>query len=129
MLGRRFGRQLELGRRDAAVLSAGAGTDVLVDRSQVSVALLDVEPMGEEYVHGMCHAIEDPTFDATVAIQRLYGSAPLAIRVAHLLAADYPDGHFLGWTPGQAAPLAPNDVAWRLDAGGESWASGRGLDG
>jgi hypothetical protein len=28
-------------------------------------ALLDVEPMGEEYVHGMCHAIEDPTFDAT----------------------------------------------------------------
>ncbi|MBL7488542.1 hypothetical protein I6A60_21600 [Frankia sp. AgB1.9] len=28
-------------------------------------ALLDVEPMGEEFVHGMCHTIEDPTFDAT----------------------------------------------------------------
>jgi hypothetical protein len=28
-------------------------------------ALADVEPMGEEFVHGMCHAIEDPTFDAT----------------------------------------------------------------
>jgi hypothetical protein len=28
-------------------------------------ALMDVEPMGEEYVQGMCHAIEDPTFDAT----------------------------------------------------------------
>jgi hypothetical protein len=28
-------------------------------------ALMDVEPMGEEYVHGMCHTIEDPTFDAT----------------------------------------------------------------
>ncbi len=28
-------------------------------------ALMDVEPMGEEYVRGMCHAIEDPTFDAT----------------------------------------------------------------
>jgi hypothetical protein len=28
-------------------------------------ALLDVEPMGEEYVKGMCHDIEDPTFDAT----------------------------------------------------------------
>jgi hypothetical protein len=26
---------------------------------------MDVEPMGEEYVEGMCHAIEDPTFDAT----------------------------------------------------------------
>lgn len=28
-------------------------------------ALVDVEPMGEEYVYGMCHDIEDPTFDAT----------------------------------------------------------------
>jgi len=28
-------------------------------------ALLDVEPMGESYVRGMCHDIEDPTFDAT----------------------------------------------------------------
>jgi hypothetical protein len=28
-------------------------------------ALMDVEPMGEDYVRGMCHTIEDPTFDAT----------------------------------------------------------------
>jgi hypothetical protein len=28
-------------------------------------ALLDVEPYGEERVRGMCHTIEDPTFDAT----------------------------------------------------------------
>jgi hypothetical protein len=28
-------------------------------------ALLDIEPMGNEYVFGMCHTIEDPTFDAT----------------------------------------------------------------
>ncbi|WOC11617.1 hypothetical protein [Gordonia sp. MP11Mi] len=28
-------------------------------------ALLDVEPMGEDYVTAMCHTIEDPTFDAT----------------------------------------------------------------
>ena len=28
-------------------------------------ALMDVEPMGEDYVIGMCHHIEDPTFDAT----------------------------------------------------------------
>src|ERR1700744_64472 len=28
-------------------------------------ALLDVEPMGDEYGSGMCHTIEDPTFDAT----------------------------------------------------------------
>ena len=30
-------------------------------------ALMDVEPMGEDYVQVMCHDIEDPTFDATAA--------------------------------------------------------------
>ncbi len=30
-------------------------------------ALMDVEPMGEEYVVSMCHDIEDPTFDATAS--------------------------------------------------------------
>lgn len=30
-------------------------------------ALMDVEPMGVAFVHGMCHTIEDPTFDATAA--------------------------------------------------------------
>ena len=30
-------------------------------------ALMDVEPMGEDYVVRMCHTIEDPTFDATAA--------------------------------------------------------------
>ena len=28
-------------------------------------ALMDVEPMGEDFVTAMCHHIEDPTFDAT----------------------------------------------------------------
>jgi hypothetical protein len=30
-------------------------------------ALMDVEPMGDDYVTAMCHDIEDPTFDATAA--------------------------------------------------------------
>jgi len=30
-------------------------------------ALMDVEPMGDDYVEAMCHDIEDPTFDATAA--------------------------------------------------------------
>jgi tetratricopeptide (TPR) repeat protein len=29
--------------------------------------------------------------------------------------ADYPDGYFLGWTPGQIAPLLPEGFAWPLD--------------
>jgi Flp pilus assembly protein TadD len=34
-----------------------------------------------------------------------------------LRTADYPEGHFLGWTPGQIAPLVPRDLSWRLDPG------------
>ncbi len=34
-----------------------------------------------------------------------------------LHSAVYPDGHFLGWTPGQIAPLLPKGLAWRLDPG------------
>jgi cytochrome c-type biogenesis protein CcmH/NrfG len=29
--------------------------------------------------------------------------------------ATYPDGQFLAWTPGQAAPLLPKGLAWRLE--------------
>jgi Flp pilus assembly protein TadD len=31
-----------------------------------------------------------------------------------LRSADYPEGHFLGWTPGQVAPLLPKSMAWPL---------------
>jgi len=34
-----------------------------------------------------------------------------------LHSAVYPDGHFLGWTPGQVAPLLPKGLAWRLGPG------------
>jgi tetratricopeptide (TPR) repeat protein len=33
-------------------------------------------------------------------------------------AARFPPGYFLGWTPGQLRPLAP-DMAWRLDPGAD----------
>lgn len=36
-----------------------------------------------------------------------------------LHSADYPDGHFLGWTPGQFAPLAPKGLAWQLNNGAD----------
>lgn len=36
-----------------------------------------------------------------------------------LHSADFPDGHFLGWTPGQLAPSLTGDLAWRLDAGSD----------
>src|SRR5258706_1312542 len=34
-------------------------------------------------------------------------------------AANFPDGHFLGWTPGQLPPLTEDDLAWRLDPGSD----------
>ena len=33
--------------------------------------------------------------------------------------ARYPDGHFLGWTPGQVRPLAADGMAWRLHPGSD----------
>lgn len=36
-----------------------------------------------------------------------------------LRSAVYPDGHFLGWTPGQAAPLLPKGLAWNLAPGSD----------
>ena len=33
--------------------------------------------------------------------------------------AAFPDGYFLGWTPGQISPLLPKGMAWRLDSGSD----------
>jgi hypothetical protein len=33
--------------------------------------------------------------------------------------AEYPEGHFLGWTPGQIAPLVPPELAWPLEPGSD----------
>ena len=58
--------------------------------------------------------------DPTPASRRLDAADPEPGYEGMILrSADYPDGHFLGWTPGQAPPLAPEDLAWRLDAGAD----------
>ena len=60
-------------------------------------ALMDVEPMGDEWVRGMCHTIEDPTFDATAA-----ATSPYAVM-----------------RPIHRPPRTPTDrmphCAWRID--------------
>jgi Flp pilus assembly protein TadD len=48
-------------------------------------------------------------FDATDAAPGYEGL------IAH--SAVYPDGHFLGWTPGQVAPFLPEGLAWTLNPG------------
>ena len=58
--------------------------------------------------------------DPTPASRRLDTADPAPGYEGTILrSADYPDGHFLGWTPGQATLLAPTDLAWRLDAGSD----------
>jgi tetratricopeptide (TPR) repeat protein len=58
--------------------------------------------------------------DRTSASRRLDESDPApGYEGVILRSADYPDGHFLGWTPGQASPLAPRGLAWRLEPGSD----------
>jgi Flp pilus assembly protein TadD/mono/diheme cytochrome c family protein len=73
---------------------------------------LEFRPGNAKVVH---HA--NIRVDATPASRRLDAADP-APGYDGLIArsAMYPDGHFLGWTPGQLAPLLPDDLAWRLNA-------------
>src|SRR4029078_5566884 len=33
--------------------------------------------------------------------------------------AKFPDGHFLGWTPGQSARISPPGMSWHIDPGSD----------
>jgi len=74
------------------------------------VRALEFRPGNPKVVH---HA--NIRIDTTAASHQLDAAQPgpgYDGLIAH--SAQYPDGYFLGWTPGQVAPLAPNDLAWRL---------------
>jgi Flp pilus assembly protein TadD len=58
--------------------------------------------------------------DRTVATRRLDESDPLPGYDGLMpRSAEYPDGHFLGWTPGQVAPLVEPALAWTLEPGSD----------
>jgi Flp pilus assembly protein TadD len=74
------------------------------------VRALEFRPGNPKVVH---HA--NIRIDTTPASRRLDEAQPgpgYEGLIAH--SAQYPDGYFLGWTPGQISPLVPNDMAWRL---------------
>ena len=71
-------------------------------------ALMDVEPMGEEFVVGMCHHIEDPTFDATAV-----ATNPARAGAAH------PSAAARSRRPRAALPLAGAHRARRRAGGGD----------
>jgi len=88
-------------------------------------ALMDVEPMGPDYVRSMCHDIEDPTFDATAA-----ASNPKAqVRPIHRPPRSSPDQHpHCAWTvviDESHQEVAPVPALATVAA---SWAAGLELD-
>ena len=95
-----------------------SGTDVFrifviplpVDRTRF-VRGLEFRPGNARVVH---HA--NIRLDRTPASRQLDDADPgPGYSGLMLRSAQYPDGHFLGWTPGQIAPLVPKGLAWRLD--------------
>ena len=71
-------------------------------------ALLDVEPMGEEYVHGMCHAIEDPTFDATAVATNPRAQVRPLHRPPRVPADRHPHCHWTITIDESFPPVAPH---------------------
>ena len=96
---------------------AADGTDV----SRVFVFRLPVRTLryvrGLEFRPGNARVVHHANIriDRTTA-SRLLDAQDAAPGYEGLLphSAVYPDGHFLGWTPGQSAPLLPEGLAWRL---------------
>ncbi len=72
---------------------------------------LEFRPGNPKVVH---HA--NIRIDTTPASRRLDDADPAPGYDGLILrSATYPDGHFLGWTPGQVAPLLPSALSWRLE--------------
>ncbi len=79
-------------------------------------ALMDVEPMGDDYVVSMCHDIEDPTFDATA----IATNARAQVRPVHRPPRTPSDRHpHCAWTvtiADENPPLPTPDEAVRMGA-------------
>jgi hypothetical protein len=71
-------------------------------------ALMDVEPMGEAFVHGMCHDIEDPTFDATAGATNPYAQVRPIHRPPRVPADRAPHCHWRVDIVTDGEPVSPH---------------------
>src|SRR5262245_29652250 len=97
-----------------------------IDISRVFV--LPVPTTSRRYVKGLEFRPGNPrvVHHANIRIDRTRASRQLDERDPEpgydgiiLRSAMFPDGYFLGWTPGQVSPLLPNGLAWRLEPGSD----------
>lgn len=74
---------------------------------------VEFQPGNARVVH---HA--NMRFDQTEASRTLDAADPASgYEGVTPFSARFPPGYFLGWTPGQLRPLAPDTMAWRVDPG------------
>ena len=74
-------------------------------------ALVDVEPMGDEYVRTMCHTIEDPTFEATACAVNPRARMTPIHRPPRVPADRHPHCHWMVDIVADAEPLEEPEPA------------------
>lgn len=77
-------------------------------------ALMDVEPMGDEFVVTMCHHIEDPTFDATACAVNPRARVRPIHRPPRVPADRHPHCHWSVTIDPAADPIGVPDMAVRI---------------
>ena len=96
-------------------------------------ALMDVEPMGEDYVVSMCHDIEDPTFDATAVATNPRAQVRPIHRPPRLPADRHPHCAWTVVIDESHPPVSESDgLSWRCAARsppGSSWTRSTPRDG
>ncbi len=105
---------------DAAFLLPAQDTDAfrifairIPIKQRTYVTGIEFHPGNARVVH---HA--NIRVDRTDATRRLDAADPLPGYDGLMpRSAEYPEGHFLGWTPGQIAPLVQPELAWALEPG------------
>lgn len=113
----------QLGRPDLLITLPSAYTLQAEGTDVFRIFVLPIPVASEKFVRAIEFLPGNPkvVHHANIRVDRTSASRALddadpAVGYSGLIAhsAEYPDGHFLGWTPGQVSPLLPSDLAWRL---------------
>lgn len=117
-----------LGKPDLVVKPDGVYTLPALDTDAFRIFAIRIPVTKRTYVTGIEFHPGNPRvvhhanirIDRTPATRQLDAADPLPGYDGLMpRSAEYPDGHFLGWTPGQVAPLVQPDLAWTLEPGSD----------